>query len=197
MRDWLQAARIGGGWTGQPADAKVARRQNPAQARRGQLDRGALRRWPSFVRFVVGDHVLDERKDFLLFELDVFGELCSELVQEGEGGLASEEVRVAADADVILEHPRDRGVVGVAVFGVGGKQDLLLGAEVESFFGFPVRQEGERGGGCGFFGCAAEHLGEYQCVVMVAGERCKRWVALHRSTPWDSCLVGRSSASAA
>jgi hypothetical protein len=57
---------------------------------------------------VGGDRLLDQREDLLLFELDVFGELCSELVHEGQGGLASEDVGVAADADVALEHPDDR-----------------------------------------------------------------------------------------
>jgi hypothetical protein len=86
----------------------------------------------------LGDRRLDQREDLVLLELDVVCESLTEVVEQLEWRRAGEPGCVAADHHVVEEHADDRGVVGLAVSGIGWEQKLLLEAEVQLLLGVPV-----------------------------------------------------------
>ena len=86
-------------------------------------DRGQLR----------GRHgLLDERKELSFLATHVIGEMGAELMQGGycRRRVASERGGSLADRYVLAQRASDQRVMGVSVFRVGGKQDLLLQAKV-------------------------------------------------------------------
>ena len=122
---------------------------------------------------VGGECGLDAREEPALLEADVLAEHAAEGVEgfERRIGVALELGREVADGHVIEEYARDGRVLrdgGVA--GVGGEEDLFLGAEVLSS-GWPEGHPGLAGGLDGVGRGAAELLGDDQGLVVVVGER--------------------------
>src|ERR1019366_10646107 len=105
--------------------------------------------------------------------------LRTEVVEQLEWRRAGEPGCVAADQHVVEEHADDRGVVGLAVSGIGWEQKLLLEAEVQLLLGVPVAEEcpGRLRGGLD--GRAAQALGDHECVVVIAREGDEGGMALH------------------
>jgi acyl-CoA hydrolase len=99
----------------------------------------------------------------------------------GRRALALEPLGLLADADMVDEHSHDAHLVRVAVGGEGRKQHLLLDAEVVRAVLAPELEEDIPRGRRVRLGRAAQALGGDERDVVVAGERLKGGMALHRS----------------
>ena len=110
-------------------------------------------------------------------------ELAAELDEHGDARLVEDVARQPADRHVVAERPGEQRVVGRPERGVGGKQDLLLLAEVSPPVLIPVGAERRAhlvGGGVAG---PAQAQGDEQRLVVVVGERGQRGVALHEPVP--------------
>jgi len=117
---------------------------------------------------LLGDGGFDQSKQFVFLETDVGGEPGAEVVQQLERLGGFEPGGVATDQHVVQERTDDRGVVGLAVCGVGREQELFLEAEVQLLLGVPVGEESA--GGLGRrLGCrAAQEASDHERVVVIA-----------------------------
>lgn len=124
---------------------------------------------------------LDEREDLALFEPHVPLESRAERVQRlgRRRGIVLEALRLCADASVVKEHPDHAWLVRVGVGSVGGKEHVLLDAEVMRAVLAPELEErvpGRAGVGCAG---AAEPLGGDEGDMVVPRQRLQGDVTLH------------------
>lgn len=127
----------------------------------------------------LGEGRLDEREELAFLESDVLGEPCAEVVQKTERRRICEPGGVAADQYVVDEHADDRGVLGLAMFGVGWEQQLFLEAEVKLLLGIPVvkKRSARLPGSAGVR--TAQSLCDHERVMVIARERDEGGVAFH------------------
>jgi len=128
---------------------------------------------------VLGDGCFDEGEELVFLESDVAGEPGAEIVQQLERRCSCEPGGVATDQHVVQERADDRGVIRLAVCGVGREQELFLEAEVQLLFGLPVGEKSADGLGRRL-GCrAAQEASDHKRVMVIARERDEGGVAFH------------------
>lgn len=126
-------------------------------------------------QLALGHDAFDERKHVTLLQAYVRGQFGAELLQSGggDGRCGGKRVRAMPDHGVVAEGAQHRRIVRVSVASVGRKQQFLLEPEVQASVTRPIGEKrfASFSRGCG--GGAPELLGDYERLVMIAGENCE------------------------